>query len=214
MYYFKTKQTLFRSVLATLIFATAFFVACSSEEEQTINNELNLMHRPSGVVSLDLEEKVTSFYGDNVTFTTGRTASTRVNGVYYYCTELIINSDTRARGYIFSEQLTENFLYIAYVDRINYVLRTYDFINNESYSISEINNHLDYENSNGLDFIEITNNSEKKQTYRRPIFGESTTYEYTPCGVCTCVWEVSTVYIFWIKFQSKEMVNLTNCNVF
>jgi len=39
------------------------------------------MHKPSGV-DLDLDQKVTSFYGDNVTFTIGRTASTRVDGVY------------------------------------------------------------------------------------------------------------------------------------
>jgi len=211
--YEKTLKPVFRSFIATLVFRTALFItACSNEEEITNNNEMLVLQRPANVIDADLEQKVISFYG-NVTFTKGRTASTNVNGFYYDCTELIINSDTRARGYIFSEQLAGDFLYIADVDRENYVLRTYDFIRGETYSIFKISDHINYKNSDGLDFIKIINETSQAnyQVHGRPMFGGGTSYEYTQCGICTCVWEVHTFYVFWIKFESKEMINLTNC---
>jgi len=148
-------KPVFRSFLATLVFGTALSItACSNEEEITNNNEMLVMQRPSNFIDADLEQKVISFYG-NITFTTGRTASTNVNGVYYDCTELIINSDTRARGYIFFEQMTGNFLYITDVDRENYLLRIYDFITGENKIFSDINNLSDYSLTEGFDFIRI-----------------------------------------------------------
>jgi|GEM_PF-2066208 len=205
-------QTVFRSVLATLVFATAFFVACSSEEEQTINNELNLMHRPLGVVSLDLEEKVTSFYGDNITFTIGRTASTIVDGIYYDCTELIIDYDTRARGYIFSEQLTGNFLYIADVDRINHVLTFLNILTNERKILSDINNHSDYASTNEFDIIRIIETPDHPirtnggfwGTYCEPVGDHQYDWYILPAtpgfgspSIVYCMWECTETR-FWI----------------
>jgi len=142
MYCKKTLKPVLRSFLTTLVFGTALFTACSSEEEITNNNEMLVVQRPSNIVDAELTQKVISFYG-NVTFTKGRTVSTNVNGVYYDCTELIINSDTRARGYIFSEQQTGDYLYIADVDIENYILRTYDFVTSQEDVVSDINQVLD-----------------------------------------------------------------------
>jgi len=142
MYYSKKTKTLFRGFLATLILGTAFLTSCSNEEETTSNGEAKVVGRPSTIVDTELTQKVISFYG-NVTFTVGGTATANVSGIDYNCTKLMINTDTKARGYIFSEQLTGKFLYIADVDRENYVLRTLDFVTNQEDIVSEIDQALD-----------------------------------------------------------------------
>lgn len=140
--------------LLFLLFGATMFWACSSEEELTTDTKSNLRT----FVPEELEELraiVAAFYEEEVTFDIGRTATVSEEEARYDCTEIIIDSDTRARGYLVSDHTTGEFLYFADVDRTSYVLKTLDIVYAERETIMDIDHHPDYYNLGEFDFYQI-----------------------------------------------------------
>lgn len=143
--------------LLFLLFGATMFWACSSEEEKTLaqsDTKANL-RTFSNEELVDLQHLVNEFYDREVTFRTGATATVEEGEVFYDCTEIIIDSDTRARGYLVSDHTTGEFLYFADVDRTSYVLKTLDIVYAERETIVDIDHHPDYYNLGEFDFYQI-----------------------------------------------------------
>lgn len=140
--------------LLFLLFGATMFWACSSEEETMIDTKANFRTFSSGEL-VNLGHILNEFYDREVTFTTGRTETVRQEVTHYDYTEIIIDSDTRARGYLVSNHTTGEFLYFADVDRTNYVFKTKNLITNERETVIDIDQHPDYGHSDGFDFIRI-----------------------------------------------------------
>lgn len=116
------KITIFGLLL--VLFGATMFWACSSEEELTTDTKSNL--RTFAPEELDeLRAIVDVFYEEEVTFEIGRTATVSEEAAHYDCTEIIFEGHERARGYLVSDQTTGEFLYLADVDRTNYVARNF-----------------------------------------------------------------------------------------
>src|SRR5690554_2632584 len=62
----------------------------------------------------------------------------------YNVTEIIVGTDTRARGYVIKNPSTSELLYFADVDRTNFVVNTVDLITDDRESFLEIDDHPDY----------------------------------------------------------------------
>lgn len=73
----------------------------------------------------------------------------------YIVTEIIVGSDTRARGYLVKDEITGELLHFADVDRIGYVMKTVDLITEEWETITDIDRHPDYSLTDGFDIIKI-----------------------------------------------------------
>ena len=148
----KFKITIFGSLLV-LLGATLFW-ACSDEESVQSDTKANLRTFSSGELG-NLGHFLNQFYDREVTFVTGRTRTVREEAVHYDCTEIIIDSDTRARGYLVSDHSTGQFLHFGDVDRTNYVLKTQNLITNERETTSGIHHHPDYSLTDGFDIIGV-----------------------------------------------------------
>ncbi len=140
--------------LLFVLFGATLFWACSSEEEHTTDTKANF-RTFNGQELADLQHLVNNFYEREVTLTIGVTATARGNDGFYDCTEIIIDSDTRARGYLVSKQATGEFLYFADVDRTNYILTGVDIRENQTMILNDINSEPIYLETNEFDFIEI-----------------------------------------------------------
>jgi len=140
--------------LATLVSGIFVFTGCSNEEESVVQSHSNFRTFSNGEM-VDLGHLVNEFYERAVTFRTGRTATAVEEVMKYDCTEIIIDSDTRARGYLISDHTTGKFLYFADVDRTNYVFKAKDLITNDRETIRHIDDHPDYGHSDGFDIIGI-----------------------------------------------------------
>lgn len=136
------------------MFGVTVFWACSDEEPTQSDAKANLRTFSSGELA-ELGHILNEFYDREVTFRTGVTATIEEDEVFYDCTEIIIDSDTRARGYLVSDHTTGEFLYLADVDRTNYVLKTLDIANAERETIRDINLLPDYGSSDGFDIIGV-----------------------------------------------------------
>lgn len=140
--------------LLFLLFGATMFWACSSEEELTTDTKSNLRT----FVPEELEELraiVAAFYEEEVTFDIGRTATVSEEEARYDCTEIIIDSDTRARGYLVSDHTTGQFLYFLDVDRTNFVFKSKNLITNDREMIMHIDHLRDYGSTDGFDIIGI-----------------------------------------------------------
>src|SRR5690606_36898034 len=139
-----------------LMFGVTVFWACSDEGSITSQSDTKANLRTFSPEEFgELRAIVDVFYEEEVTFDIGRTATVNEEEARYDCTEIIFAGHERARGYLVSDHETGEFLYLADVDRTNYVLRTLDIANAEREIIRDINLHPDYESTNGFDFIQI-----------------------------------------------------------
>src|SRR5690554_3263522 len=137
-----------------LMFGATIFWACSSEEETMIDTKANLRTFSPEEFG-ELRAIVDVFYEEEVTFDIGRTATVNEEEARYDCTEIIFAGHERARGYLVSDHTTGEFLYLADVDRTNYVLKTLDIANAERETIRDINLLPDYGSSGKFDIIEV-----------------------------------------------------------
>src|SRR5690554_4411625 len=137
-----------------LMFGATVFLACSSEEETMIDTKANFRTFSPEEFG-ELRAIVNAFYEEEVIFTTGATATVSEEDAHYDCTEIIFAGHERARGYLVSDHETGEFLYLADVDRTNYVLKTLDIANAERETIRDINLHPDYYNLGEFDFYQI-----------------------------------------------------------
>jgi hypothetical protein len=138
--------------LATLVLGTVIFISCSNEES-TVTPDNSLMNYRITDETAFLSE----FYNDS--WTTGKSATVSDSLNTYNVTEIIVGTDTRARGYLVKDNNTGELLYFADVDRTNYVLKTVDLITEEQEFFTDIDKHPDYNNNGGFDLYQIATDS-------------------------------------------------------
>lgn len=139
-----------------LMFGVTVFWACSDEGSITSQSDTKANLRTFSSEEFgELQAIVNAFYEEEVIFRTGATATVSEEDAHYDYTEIIFEEDTRARGYLVSDHTTGEFLYLADVDRTNYVFKTQNLITNERETVIDIDQHPDYGHSDGFDFIKI-----------------------------------------------------------
>ena len=139
-----------------LMFKVTVFWACSDEGSITSQSDTKANLRTFSSEEFgELQAIVNAFYEEEVIFRTGATATVSEEDAHYDYTEIIFEEDTRARGYLVSDHTTGEFLYLADVDRTNYVLKTLDIANAERETIRDINLLPDYGASDGFDIIGV-----------------------------------------------------------
>lgn len=77
-------------------------------------------------------------------------------------TELIVDNDTKARGYIVNDLENNNFLYFVDVDRTKDEMTTYEVSTQKTEKFTDLINNVEYINSDKFDFINIDHS---KTTY-------------------------------------------------
>ncbi|MFA7649845.1 MAG: hypothetical protein WCY06_05895 [Flavobacteriaceae bacterium] len=138
------------------MFGVTVFWACSDERSITSQSDTKANLRTFSSEEFgELRAIVDVFYEEEVTFDIGRTATVSEEDAHYDCTEIIFAGHERARGYLVSDHETGEFLYLADVDRTNYVLKTLDIANAERETIRDINLLPDYGASDGFDIIGV-----------------------------------------------------------
>ncbi|MFY8188653.1 MAG: hypothetical protein ACOVLC_11930 [Flavobacterium sp.] len=157
-------------------FSLFLFFSCSSDDSQTSNSDFSQMSRLG--VETEVQDYLDDFYGQ--TFHFGDSIQTSEKGIDYLVTEVILDTDTRARGYVAVELSTNKFLYFVDVDRINYNLYTDNILENSNKIFQNIDRLPDYTSTNELDFIKITSdvNQGSPQTSRFWGWGK---WQYSPC---------------------------------
>jgi hypothetical protein len=184
--------------LATLVFGAVIFISCSNEES-TVTPDNSLMNYRITDETAFLSE----FYNDS--WTTGKSATVSDSLNTYNVTEIIVGTDTRARGYLVKDDNTGELLYFADVDRTNYVLKTVDLITEETETFEQIDRHPDYSLSGGFDFIKIIidNNPQPSPTGRFWGWTCGPTWSTLPNdGDC---WRTCCYYIIWRKNHCVEV---------
>lgn len=134
--------------LATLVFGAVIFISCSNEESTTNPDSSLTNFRITNANAF-----INDFY--RTSWTTGVSATVEDSLKAYLVTEIIVGTDTRARGYLVKDKATHELLYFADVDRNNHVFRTVNLITEEEETFLDINRHPDYGISNGFDIIKI-----------------------------------------------------------
>jgi len=134
--------------LATLVLGTVFFISCSNEESTT-NTDSNL----TNFRITNANTFINDFY--RTSWTTGATATVEDGLRAYHITEIIVDTDTRARGYLVKDKDTNELLYFADVDRTNYRINIINLVDETVYVEDNINLLPNYGLTDGFDFIQI-----------------------------------------------------------
>lgn len=146
--------------LATLVFGAVIFISCSNEESTVTPDSSLTNYRITNANAF-----INDFY--RTSWTTGVSATATDSLRTYYVTEIIVGTDTRARGYLVKDKATNELLYFADVDRSNHVFRTVNLITEEEETFLDIDRHPDYSISDGFDMIKIIDdvNNDNYQAY-------------------------------------------------
>ncbi|MFY8188651.1 MAG: hypothetical protein ACOVLC_11920 [Flavobacterium sp.] len=183
-------------------FSLFLFFSCSSDDSQTSNSDFSQMSRLG--VETEVQDYLDDFYGQ--TFHFGDSIQTSEKGIDYLVTEVILDTDTRARGYVAVELSTNKFLYFVDVNRVSFELYTEDIPENSSKIYNNINQLADYSLTNELDFIlAISRKNLNPSNGARRFFGSE--YVQGPCDPETGLAQLMTQHFsFWIGGKPKPVI--------
>lgn len=181
------------------IFVTFFTFSCNHSK---ITNDIqpsaksNNIAKKGAKIGTQAQNFVSSFY-KNVSYTIGTQVQTSDNGVNYLVSEIIINDEARARGYITTDLAGENPTYFADVDRVDFEMTNIEIETNTTSKTLNINNLSDYNSTSEFDIIKVVEDNNKLSVVeRRPFIGSR-----VECG--SCVMGVKDCYrqgyFFWIR---------------
>ena len=172
------KLTLF-SLIALFVSAT-MLVSCSDDNETTINETTNK----------NVDSFLKSFYSKEYSF--GASAKVNPNSQIsalarttsleeVELTEVFVENETKARGYIISDKITGEFLYFIDVDRNTYTLTSLDVKKSEQKTFNNIDEIYNYFSTDEFDFIEIAlDDSSNTEVAGRRFWGSQ--YNQGLCG--------------------------------
>lgn len=205
------KSTLFS--LIVLFVSASMFVSCSEDNETTTNETTNK----------NVDSFLKSFYSKDYVF--GQSAKINPNSQIsaiartasleeVELTEVFVDNETKARGYIITDKNTGEFLYFIDVDRDTYILTSLDVKNSEQRTFNNIDDIYNYFSTDEFDFIEIAlddNNSTGTTTDRR-FWGSQISYGAPFEGIDgNCYQGVySTYYVFGIAVSGPKAVQNDN----
>lgn len=160
------KLTLF--YLIALFVSSTMFISCSEENETTTNETTNK----------NVNTFLKSFYSKDYAF--GQSAKINPNSQIsamartasleeVELTEVFVDNETKARGYIITDKNTGELLYFIDVDRDTYTLTSLDVKNSEQKTFNNIDEIYNYFSTDEFDFIEIAldDNSNTEVAERR-----------------------------------------------
>lgn len=204
------KSTLF-SLIALFVSAT-MFVSCSDDNE-TITNE---------TTNKNVDSFLKSFYSKDYVF--GQSAKVNPNSQisamartasleYVELTEVFVDNQTKARGYIITDKNTGEFLYFIDIDRDTYTLTSLDVKNSEQKTFNNIDEIYNYFSTNEFDFIEIAlDESNSTGTSERKFWGWET--HPGPCDHSTGQSILmETYYVVGIGVKTRKVVGLDGGDV-
>lgn len=122
---------------------------------------------------------VNTFY-NSVSYTVGRQVTTLDGTDTYIVSEITLSGESRARGYIVTNQTNNAPLYFADVDRRGYNMTSVDIAKNETLVSTNLNQSALYNNSDEFDFIKIILEDDPIEREGRKFWGW-TGWEYGPC---------------------------------
>ena len=187
----KTLKYLFSAgVLMTLL-----LTSCSKEK----NDDLKTGKKSLTAVYDFLDE-----YYSNADYYLGAEITTIHEDKNVNVIEVIVGEDETARGYVAINSDTEEFLYFADIDRDGFVFTVVDIATTETTTMYNINEHEDYELSEGFDLVGFGDpeNPNGGGSEGRRFWGNETTY-----GPCNNGFRTSYTqhYVFWIKNGDPEI---------
>lgn len=166
------------STIFMLFISSITFIGCSGEDAQK-NEEVSTTISQRLSINSEVDGYVGTFYASG--FEYGESRETSDENTTYVVTEVLVNSETSARGYVVTEKLTDNFLYFVDVDRIGYNLTTFDVVNNYTRVFHEIDKNEEYFTTHEFDFIVIVDTVNSNSQRKRKFFGWS---GWEPMGPC------------------------------
>lgn len=202
------KLTLF-SLIALFVSAT-MLVSCSEDNETMVNETTNK----------NVDSFLKTFYSKDYVF--GQSAKVNPNSQIsamartasleeVELTEVFVDNETKARGYIITDKNTGEFLYFIDVDRDTYTLTSLDVKNSEQKTFYNIDDIYNYFSTDEFDFIEIAldDNSNTEVAGRR-FWGSQ--YNQGPCGEAGAgmAYVYQDYYVFGIRVKHQQQFSLTD----
>ncbi|WMI68166.1 hypothetical protein [Mangrovimonas sp. YM274] len=156
-------------------------MSCSNESESidVLNAQETNSSQQRSSLSTDIDNFVSSFY--NSSFEYGSSIETTDDIGTYTVTEVLVNSESRARGYVVTEKSSGKFLYFVDVNRIDYEMTSIDITINETKITNNIDSHNDYFLTNEFDFIGIIQTENSSSGRKRKFWGWSDWEQNSPC---------------------------------
>jgi hypothetical protein len=204
------KLTLFS--LIVLFVSATMLVSCSEDNETTINETTNknvdsfLKSFYSKDYSLGISAKVNP---NSQVSALARTASFEEVEL----TEVFVDNETKARGYIITDKKTGDFLYFIDVDRDTYTLTSLDVKNSEQKTFNNIDEIYNYFSTDEFDFIEIAlDDTNSTSTTERKFWGWQSWAG--PCNEATGQSTLmETYYVVGIGVKTRKVVGIDGGDV-
>ncbi|HLW09450.1 MAG TPA: hypothetical protein VKX35_03560 [Fermentimonas sp.] len=131
------------------------------------------------------------FYEDS--WTIGEVINIQEIDASYEVSEIIVGTDTKARGFLVKEENTGS-LYLVDVDRNSYIMEVSDLSTGEKFVFTDIDKHSAYTSTNGFDFVKtIPNEVENRRPHER-FWGWSCGEQYSSYTDC---YRNCCYYIMW-----------------
>lgn len=183
------KLKLISNVFFLSILGLFTVVSCTNEESGATESDFSKSSRVGA--GTEVIDYLNNFYGQS--FHYGDSIQTSDDLIDYLVTEVVLDADTRARGYVATDIATNKFLYFIDVDRVNFELFTDDILQNEKNLFEHIDRLSDYESTNEFDFIFINTHNNNNSSNSGRFWGWSCGREYSiEPGSCyrNCVYYV------------------------
>lgn len=204
------KLTLF--FLIALFVSATMLVSCSDDKETITNENTNKK----------VDSFLKSFYSKD--YTLGLSAKVNPNSQIsslartasleeVELTEVFVDNETKARGYIVTDKNTGEFLYFIDVDRDTYTLTSLDVKNNEQKTFNNIDEIYNYFSTDEFDFIEIAlDDSNSTGTTDKRFWGWQSWAG--PCNETTGQSTLmETYYVVGIGVKTRKVVGLDGGDV-
>ncbi|WP_293870661.1 hypothetical protein [Flavobacterium sp.] len=152
----KTKFIIRLSIVSVFLL---LLMGCSNDENNKnisenakVNNYLARFYKKNFHIGNSVEAAIVKSPALSLAKTT-QAKSEEYEGIKL--TEVFVGEDERARGYIVTDKVTDEFLYFVDVDRENYKLTAVDILENEIKIKDNINMLEEWASSNKLDLIKL-----------------------------------------------------------
>lgn len=213
-------------ILFCVLVGTLVFTSCSQDEDVHFAepSQGSSPHLASKIDKGDVDKFINNFYGKS--FVYGDSIQTSDNLTSYMVKEIIVSTDTRARGYIAIDLSTKTPIGFIDVDRDNKMMKSID-LQTEEVDISGDLSEDPVFNDNGYDFIELIEEGNKYQTQGWFVWVGwiftmdnfwGTTVTHGPCHteeIGGTFQQVHTVTItkrrFWISWSSPTVIEGVPC---
>lgn len=196
-------------IFASIFVLTAVIVGCSKDDG---NKQYSFSNsEPDFLISFpsEISDYLDDFY-NNSTYSIGTSISTTDSTLgSFTVTEVILEGDSNARGFVCMDGNEDYFLYFVDVDRSRKELSFHDIVNETSETFYGIDSLEYYNETNEFDYMYIIDNinhglepngdTPDPNAKKRKFIGSVTTIGPPLLGMC---WQCTTFYIFWIGVQT------------